>query len=144
VVEKVCFALLRDSPAVKAFANDRIFRGFMPEWVRNFPVVVFNRESTIERTTHLGGTAGLVLAQIRISIIGPDYDKVMECSDQAIIPLLEVYRGTLEGVTVQGARINGPADDLEQVIAGGEARMHVRIFDWLVRYEEAALPLKDK
>ena len=137
MVEKAIFDILRSDPAIVAIVGDRIYLDFTRS--STMPYIVYGRAGT-ERITHLGGTAGLVMARIEVTCIGTAYAVLVTLATE-IREALAAYQGTRKGVRIQNATIEDEWSTAEQAVAGGDFEVYRRTMDFRFTYEEEPIAL---
>lgn len=138
MVEKAIHDILTSDPAITAIVGSRVSLDFARQGT-TMPYIVFGRFGT-NRVMHLGGTSGLVQADIEVNLIGESYAVLVTLATE-VREALASYQGTRRGVRIQNAVFDDEWSAPNREVAGSDFAVHQRQLDFLVWYEEPPVPL---
>jgi len=128
-IEEALKSILEDASAVTDLVGTRIYPVMLPQGV-TFPAITFLRVSTPRTESH-DGPSGLASPRYQINCWSETHT---EASDLAVAVRKTVhgYRGTSEGVRIDGILAVGERDDID--LERGVQRV---ITDWKIWHNEA-------
>ena len=128
-MEEAITALLLADPRVRFLLSDRLHWGRLPQSATGSPYVILNVISGLPDYTN-SGPSGLESSRMQIDGYATSPLVARDCA-QAIVRVLELYRGPVGGVQLQGGFVAGKRD-FQPENPSGTAPLYRRSVDFIL------------
>ena len=121
--------------AITDIVGDRIYPHHLPQGQTTFPVLTFQRISTVHDHT-LTEAAGMCQARIQFDCWSKGSVETAFQLAEAVRQALHGYRGNMEGTSVAFVQLAMEKDMHEAPSDGSDTWKYRRIQDWLFKFHE--------